>query len=875
VTAGESSPPSPNTAAVLIGPRLRAEIDTARGVLTAVREVGNAASFSYLSDVPVAHPTPAGDLQLGTGDVVVRTWRAGGWRLESTAGSARTRTVEDADDAGVHVLHEPTSTAEGLSSVSIRQSYLLAGDALEWTTDIANATPSPLELGEVSFPFVANNDLQSIFAGHEMVERSRDELQRIWHEDRVFQHIHVGGHASYVLLQRPSGEGLIACLVPVDDTALEVAYQVDPRTGSQWSTVFEGPYFLTVHSRAARAVGRWLGNRERQKPWLHGETSRVLAPGESLTLRFRWVLLDSVDDLRGALLSAGQVHLDAAPGFVAVIGRPVALAVSSRREPVLRAEADSVTISPPTRRGEDTWVYELRFGTPGQKPVRIAYGDRWTRALFFATRPPAELLQARARFIVERQYYSNPDDPFGRHHALLPYDDQLQAVFLDSEESWQVGGSDEYGIPVAMYLAERNAHVSRPDEIETLESYIDDFVLGRLQDVQTLDIRRGMSHVPPLPSRQPWEWSDEQARDTHRFNNYPLLANVYHSLFKVACGSVGTRRRTAEEYLALAWRTAVRGFEVGRMPDVGAPAGANLLDLLEDCRSAAPAGYQALEPHLRRFSDVAAAAAYPYGSELFIDQTAHAQVYAALERFGLPEQLRRCGVVTRTLRWGFQPAWFRYGNDLRGSVCCWYGTPQNSEVLLREFRRTGDPRLLKLGVAGLASFLTSVRTDGASHGWFTWWPDRTGFDTRSLDTDLGLHAYLRAAAAWVRTDDVFDTVGYGCRILPDVDGSLVVEPDNGVDDRVELLDLGLSVRADRVLRSVQVLAGGRGLQVTIAAADGPVELHVDGCADRHVTVTSDADVTGLDSPPGTVGLRVTSRTAGETRVDLLLAEASG
>ena len=51
-------------------------------------------------------------------------------------------------------------------------------------------------------------------------------------------------------------------------------------------------------------------------------------------------------------------------------------------------------------------------------------------------------------------------------------------------------------------------------------------------------------------------------------------------------------------------------------------------------------------------------------------------------------------------------------------------------------------------------------------------------------------------------DDVFGVVGYGCRVVSHPDGSLVVEPENGVDNLVELADLGLTVRADRALRSV-------------------------------------------------------------------------
>lgn len=223
-----------------------------------------------------------------------------------------------------------------------------------------------------------------------------------------------------------------------------------------------------------------------------------------------------------------------------------------------------------------------------------------------------------------------------------------------------------------------------------------------------------------------------------------------------------TASRSAAEYLALAWQTAVRGFEIGELAQAGAPAGAGLFDLLTDLQAADPGGFAALDSHLRRFAELAAADPYPFGSELYIDQSGHGQVYLALERYGPVSRLDDCLRVTRTLRWGFQPSWFWYGNEQRGSVCCWYGTAQNSEILLRGFRRAHDMRLVKLGTAGLASFLTCVRASGAARGWFTWWPDRTGFDSRSLDTDLGLYAYLRGAAAYAITEPGFGLVGYCC-----------------------------------------------------------------------------------------------------------------
>jgi hypothetical protein len=148
-------------------------------------------------------------------------------------------------------------------------------------------------------------------------------------------------------------------------------------------------------------------------------------------------------------------------------------------------------------------------------------------------------------------------------------------------------------------------------------------------------------------------------------------------------------------------------------------------------------------------------------------------------------------------------------------VCCWYGTPQNSEILLRAYHRTGDPQLLKLATAGLASFLTSVRAGGAARGWFTWWPDRTGFDSRSLDTDLGLYNYLRAAAAYVVREPVFGLVGYLCSAREEPDGTIEVAPSNGVDDTIHFRDHDLSIQATAPIRRARFSPAGRILELQL------------------------------------------------------------
>ncbi|MCL2547803.1 MAG: DUF5695 domain-containing protein, partial [Symbiobacteriaceae bacterium] len=124
--------------------------------------------------------------------------------------------------------------------------------------------------------------------------------------------------------------------------------------------------------------------------------------------------------------------------------------------------------------------------------------------------------------------------------------------------------------------------------------------------------------------------------------------------------------------------------------------------------------------------------------------------------------------------------------------------------LYQAFEETRDLRLLKWGYAGLMTILTTLRSSGQATGWFTWWPDRTGFDTRSLDTDMGLYGYLMTAKAYVVDDPELGLCGYGCRIDNETENLLTVTPFDGVQQRLAVfthwLELDISMQTGRIIK---------------------------------------------------------------------------
>ena len=154
-----------------------------------------------------------------------------------------------------------------------------------------------------------------------------------------------------------------------------------------------------------------------------------------------------------------------------------------------------------------------------------------------------------------------------------------------------------------------------------------------------------------------------------------------------------------------------------------------------------------------------------------------------MKYYGYDNRLEEAYRVTMALRIGFQPAWFLYGNEKRGNVCCWYATALNSRVMYDGFEDTGDLNMLKLAYGGAFSFLTCIRSNGAAHGWYLFWPDRNGFDLRTLDTDMGLYGYLQAVSSYMVDDPVFGRCGYGCRVTGQ--GEMwYIKPYDGIGRRI-------------------------------------------------------------------------------------------
>ena len=82
------------------------------------------------------------------------------------------------------------------------------------------------------------------------------------------------------------------------------------------------------------------------------------------------------------------------------------------------------------KRDADKVLLTLSFKGRGQKSLKLNYGEnRWTNLHFYCIENIEGLLNARGQFIVNRQFYNNPQDPYHRHHCFLPFDHRIGQHF--------------------------------------------------------------------------------------------------------------------------------------------------------------------------------------------------------------------------------------------------------------------------------------------------------------------------------------------------------------------------------------------------------------------------------------------------------------
>jgi hypothetical protein len=738
------------------------------------------------------------NFRLGQNDVFRMSGR---WKRELTGKSEDIRRVTAKN--GVVAVQYPGNSAaeEGIRSFALSMSYRPGErSSLLWDIEIENITGKVLEIGELGFPLMVNDDYSELYIenGAETklstinnVDFGKTPLrQQLIHEQKILVHHFVAGHSSYALLQRPLGDPPYLLFHPTLETSLECIYKEQRSAFAAHVRDWEGPDILAVHSRATKDLRGWRSN-----PWVNGHTSLILQPGEKKKLQFRFALIPSYQAIRDEVCEAGNLGIRVLPSMVVQEGTDVRVELQSKVD-LDRIEllSDNIDIKERRRVGNKT-LLTLSFKERGQKSLKLHYGEgRWTNLHFYSIEDIEGLLNARGQFVIDRQFYRNPDDPYHRNHCFLPFDHRIGSIFLDSDEVWEVGGSDESGFSEPIFLAEKNVYLPSKAEVETLETYVADCLFKYIQNPETYEVRASLYWKQRVPSEGWGAWTKERSEATFRSYNYVHPANIYHALYRIGRSYGLLTRKKPEEYLRMSYRTCLKWFTTGPWRHVGLMEGSNVIQILRDIQHEGWTDESTkLLQLMKDCEEEFIRDPYPYSSELVIDQTAHEQVYFFTRYFGDKAKNAKTIQVLKALRGGNQPVWFRYGNDKRRDVCCWYNASLNGMALLQAYEDYGDPDALLKGYAGVMSVMANVIPDGMGYNFFICTPGI--FDhqpPRTFESGPGLWGFLKSAKSYVVNDQAFGEVGFGCKVDA-TDSALTVYPMDGLRKRVRFVESGIDL----------------------------------------------------------------------------------
>ncbi len=782
--------------------------DNRYGSVHAIQHISDPFSTNFIGNAENSPGVPDYDTRW-MGDLVSMVWRLenpqtaiadlaaaqdpvpGEWQRELTGCSEDIRTVSFEGETFVVRYEGKSRNENGIQSYNLEMRYGAAKDgALLWDIEIENTTGTLLEFGELGIPLMANNHFATFWDDVRPHQATLgDYRQKMVHEQKVIVHNFVGGHSSYSLLQRPLGDAPFLLVHPTGNTAFECLYKPEGPFGNVRRWV--GPDVLAIHSWATMSCRGWI------RPWINGCTALMLQPGEKKHYQMRFIFIHAYGEVREQLYRSGNLGLRILPAMVVPEESNAYVEVFCQQDlDKIESLSDGVTVHRRERKGDKT-LLTFRFKGRGQKSIKLIYnGDKWTNLHFYCVEPIEHLLKARAKFIVDRQFYQNPDDPFHRHHMFLPFDYRTRSTYLQADRVWEVGGSDEYGFSEALFLAEKNVYYPSREEIEKLELYVDDCLRKYIQDPETYDVVASLYWKERTLS-SPWShWSKGRAARLIRTYNYPHTANIYHALYQIGTRYGLTTHHEPREYLHMAYRAAVKTLSTGPWHYVGLMCNSNTINILNDLQEEGLyQEHHMLLSQMEACNRVFLVEEYPYGSELLVDETAHEQVFFFTRFFGNEAKARKTLQVLKALRGGDQPMWFLYGNDKRRYryMGCWYSEALNGWALLQGFEDTGDPEMLIKGYAGVMSVQANNLPDGMGFGFFRYDPEIFApWPACTLDNGIGQYGFFKAAKAYVVNDEAFGLVGYGCDVEQTEDG-LVVCPRDGLRKRVRLVDEGIDI----------------------------------------------------------------------------------
>jgi hypothetical protein len=648
-----------------------------------------------------------------------------------------------------------------------------------WDVTLRNRGRSPVEIGEVAFPFALNN----LYEGFPKTDKGIRTL----YNDRVHIHKFIGGAASYLFAQRLNSETPGLLIFPGEGTVWEFYNHVPASLNTPYR--WQGIPVVYVHSRAAMEREGWGG-------WANDHSSLMLGPGESRTFQTRFVPSDRdrYDHLHQTLAICGHPAIKLLPGAVAPaeVGIAVEIGGATPTRFLPSKDADMETDA-----DEEGGFCFLRPKEAGQ--VTLQFEDTKGRLSYthlFFTEPIETLIKKRAEWIVENQVHDDPTSAF--HRSILLANIRNSKRLTDAEH-YAGPFAVESGLSDALFLAEKNTIYPDRNQIQILDCFIREYLRDDIQNPGDNTVGTAFADTRSV------------ALNYSRPHAYALVFNLYHSMYRVA-NVFGETHLKPREYLKLAAGTAIAMFRHGlngSSKGTGMPGYARVLELLSDLEAQEMEEAEVLSGYVAMRAEDLLKRDSPYAGESIWDTSGFEEVFAAARYMNDEEHLERalrCAYAARAL----SPSWWWYGSDVRffddseglahpgiadkGELCLGYTTPENSMMFLgtldRDYSHIPEA-YMRLAFGGMLGVWALVRPDGAAS--MAYCPDASSKQHGMLpltgDIGFALFHYLRGVGAYVLPSRSYGVFTFGCHFEID-DTAYVVRPWDGVGRHVILRQVG-------------------------------------------------------------------------------------
>lgn len=722
------------------------------------------------------------------------------------------------------------------SPLQITRTWALDGGRLVLRFAIKNRRDVPVEIGALGIPLVFNNILTN---------RTLEQA----HEVCSFSDPYIGRDGGYLQVTRLNGRGPALIVVPDGRTPFEAYMPLsEPMRPSQ---TFEGMFAWMVHSRAY-AENEWRS----AEPW-NPPTSRTLAPGETVNYGLKFLLADEIRSIENTLIAHGRPVAVGIPGYILPMDLEGRLFLRYAGHKVKRVRVEPQgAIEIAEERPRNGWLaYSLRGKTWGRARLTISYDDGLEQSVhYYVIKPAAQAVADLGRFLMTRQWFDDPNDPFHRSPSVMSYDREANKIITQESRVWIAGLSDEGG--AGSWLAAAMKQFAQPDEeeIRKYERFIDGVLWGGIQykdGPNKYGVRKSLFFYAPQemagfkydPSFN-WStwtsWKRAEAESIGRAYNYPHVVAAYWAFYRLARNYRGlVTNHPWEWYLDQAYQTVrflterdERGrYKVGYV-NTGLMEGTIFVLLLEDLKREGWAEQASdLEARMKERADRWRQEAYPFRSEMAWDSTGQEEVYAWCKYFGYDDKAEVAlnsiiGYMPTLPHWGYngnaRRYWdFLYAGKLRRieRQLHHYGSGLNAIPVLAHYREHPDDYyLLRIGYGGALGALSNIDQEGFASAAFHSYPTTLRWDAYSGDYGPNFFGHVINAATYVIDHPVFGWQSFGGNLKLAGDW-VTVEPRDSMRQRIYIAPLGLWLTLDAgSFESVAINVRTRAVRIRLSGA---------------------------------------------------------